>query len=245
MMIIGNSVGERHEKAVRSVTYDILSTQNTTFKSANTVKERSLKGNIKATLELFVEKADELKEEDFTQFLQEFGQQLTYHYTADPQQLTMSTVAPTQTMHKSFLLTYRMFVQGSEHMRFIDPNKPVSSDLLDSTLSPQWLAQVQDVSQKIHQFLLEKPPMQFEIKLIDPQGNMRKESLTRWDILETLLYGDYSHATQRERLKNWLSTPFAEMFKGFLMMEFRDILAVTLNAIQYLAHYARLELTSP
>jgi len=84
-----------------------------------------MKRNIKATLELFVEKADELKQEDFTQFLQEFGQRLTYQYTADPQQLTMSTVAPTQTMHKSFLLTYRMFVQGSEHMRFIDPHSAV------------------------------------------------------------------------------------------------------------------------
>ena len=204
-----------------------------------------MKRNIRATLELFVEKADELKNEDFTQFLQEFGQKLTYHYTADPQQLTMSTVAPTQTMHKSFLLTYRMFVQESEHMRFIDPNKPVSSNLLDSSLSPQWLVQVQDVAQKTHQFLREKPSGQIEVNLIDQQGNKRTESLTRWNILETLLYGDYSHATQRERLKNWLSTPFAEMFKGFLMMEFREILAVTLGGIQHLAHYARLELALP
>jgi hypothetical protein len=203
-----------------------------------------LKGNIKATLELFVEKADELKEEEFTRFLQEFGQQLTYQYTADPQQFTMSTVAPTQTMQKSFLLTYRMFVQGSEHMRFIDPNKPVSSDLLDSSLSPQWLAQVQDVAQKIHQFLREKPPGQIEINLIDQQGKKETESLTRWDILETLLYGDYSHATQRERLRNWLSTPFADWFRGLLMMEFRDILAETLTGIQHLAHYARIELES-
>ncbi len=204
-----------------------------------------MKGNIKATLELFVEKADELKTEDFTQFLQEFGQQLSYHYTADPQQLTVSTVAPTQTMHKSFLLTYRMFVQGSEHMRFIDPNRPVSSELLDASLSPQWLAQVQDVSQKIHQFLREKPSGQIKINLIDPQGNRATESLTRWDILETFLYGEYSHASQRERLRNWLSTPFAEMFKPFLMMEFRDILVFTLGGIQHLAHYARLELASP
>ncbi len=242
---MGNSVGERPEKTVRSVSHGILSTRNTTLKSANTVKERSLKGNIKATLELFVEKTDELKEEDFTQFLQEFGQQLTYQYTADPQQLTMSTVAPTQTMHKSFLLTYRMFVQGSEHMRFIDPNKPVSSDLLDSSLSPQWLAQVQDVAQKIRLFLLEKPPGQIEINLIDQQGNIKTESLTRWDILETLLYGEYSHASQRERLRNWLSTPFADMVRGLLMMEFRNILVYTLGGIQHLAHYARIELALP
>jgi hypothetical protein len=82
-----------------------------------------LKAHIKAMLELFVEKAHELQEEDFTHFLADFGQQLSYQYTADSQQLTMSTVAPTQTMHKSFLLTYRMFVQGTEHMRFIDPTK--------------------------------------------------------------------------------------------------------------------------
>ncbi len=86
---------KQHEKAVRSVTHDILSIRNTTFKSANTVKERSLKGNIKATLELFVEKADQLRQQEFTQFIEEFGHQL--RYMADPQQLTVSTVAPTQT----------------------------------------------------------------------------------------------------------------------------------------------------
>jgi len=52
-----------------------------------------LKQNRKATLELFVEKADELRKEDFTQFIEEFGHQLSYQYTADPQQLTMTTVA--------------------------------------------------------------------------------------------------------------------------------------------------------
>jgi hypothetical protein len=110
------------------------------------------------------------------------------------------------------------------------------------SLSPQWLEQIQDVAQKIHLFLLEKPTGQINFNLIDQQGNTRTENPTRWDILETLLYGDYSHATQRERLNNWLSTPFAEMVKGFLMMEFRDILAYTLGGILHLAHYARIEL---
>jgi hypothetical protein len=204
-----------------------------------------LKAHIQATLELFVEKAHELQEEDFTHFLAEFGQQLSYQYTADSQQLTMSTVAPTQTMHKSFLLTYRMFVQGTEHMRFIDPTKKISPELLDSSLSPQWLEQVQGVAQKTHLFLLEKPAGRIEVKLIDPQGNTRTESLTRWDILETFLYGDYSHVTQRERLHNWLSGPFEPMSRGFLMMEFGGILAQTLQAILYLAQYAELELAVP
>lgn len=145
-----------------------------------------MKQSIKATLELFVEKADELTQEEFTKFIEEFGHQLSYQYTADPQQLTMSTIAPTQTMHKSFLLTYRMFVQGSEHMRLIDPTRSISPELLDSSLSPQWLEQVQDVAQKIHLFLREKPTGQININLIDQQGYMRTESLTRWDILETL-----------------------------------------------------------
>jgi len=67
------------------------------------------------------------------------------------------------------------------------------------SLSPQWLEQVQDVAEKIHTFLRKKPTGQIEIKLINQQGNTQTEFLTRWDILETLLYGDYSHATQRER----------------------------------------------
>jgi len=204
-----------------------------------------LKETVKATLELFVEKADKLRQQEFTQFIEEFGQQL--RYTADPQQFTVSTVAPTQTMTDSFLLTYRMFVQESEHMRILHPNKPISSNILDSSLSPQWLAEVQDVAQKVHTFLREKPTIPIVFNLIDKQGNTRTESPTRWDILETLLYGDRSHATPalRKRLKNWLTTDFEEMVRGFLMREFREILAVTLNAIQHLAHYARLELALP
>ncbi len=140
-----------------------------------------------------------------------------------------------------------MFVQESEHMRILHPNKPISSNILDSSLSPQWLAEVQDVAQKVHTFLREKPTIPIVFNLIDKQGNTRTESPTRWDILETLLYGDRSHATPalRKRLKNWLTTDFEEMVRGFLMREFREILAVTLNAIQHLAHYARLELALP
>lgn len=204
-----------------------------------------MKQATKATLELFIEKADELRKEDFTQFLEEFGHQLSYRYTADPQQLTVSTIAPTKAMHKSFLLTYRMFVQESEHMRLINPTKAISIQLLDPSLSSQWLEQVQDVAQKIHTFLREKPSGQMQINLIDLQGNTRTEIPTRWDILETLLYGEYAHSSQRERLNNWLSTPFEEMVRGYLMMEFRDILAYTLGGILHLAHYARIELGLP
>jgi len=204
-----------------------------------------LKELIKATLELFVEKADELTQEEFIQFIEEFGHQLSYLYTAEPQQLTMTTVAPTETMNKSFLLTYRMFVQRNENMGFIDPTKDISPALLDSSLSPQWLEQVQDVAQKIHTYLREKPDGQMQFNLIDQQGNTRTEIPTRWDILETLLYGEYAHSTQRKRLKSWLSTPFEEMVRGFLMMEFRNILAITLAGIRHLAHYARIELALP
>ncbi len=201
-----------------------------------------MKEAVKATLELFVEKADKLRQQEFTQFIEEFGQQL--RYTADPQQFTVSTVAPTQTMTDSFLLTYRMFVQSKDKIGFIDPNQKVSQDLLDSSLSPQWLAEVQDVAQKVHTFLREKPTIPIVFNLIDQQGNTRTESPTRWDILETLLYGDRSHTTPalRKRLKNWLTTDFEEMVRSLLMREFREILAVTLSAIQHLAHYARLEL---
>jgi hypothetical protein len=78
-----------------------------------------------------------------------------------------------------------------------------------------------------------------------PIASVSSSYSTRWDILETLLYGDYAHSTQRERLKNWLSTPFEEMVRGYLMMEFRDILAHTLGGILHLAHYARIELGLP
>ncbi len=200
---------------------------------------------IKTTLELFIEKAEELTQEEFTKFIEKLGHQLSYLYTAEPQQLIVTTVAPTETMNKSFLLTYRMFVQEKDKIGFINPNQKISRQLLDSSLSPQWLEQVKDVAQKIHTFLREKPTIPMNFNLNDQQGNTRTENPTRWDILETLLYGEYAHSTKRKRLNNWLSTPFAPMIKGFLMMEFRDILAYTLGGILHLAHYARIELTLP
>jgi len=204
-----------------------------------------VKEQIKDILELFVEKADKLTQEEFTQFIQEFGQQLRYQYLADPQQFTVCTIAPSQTMTNSFLLTYRMFVQANEHMRLLDPTRSISNELLDTSLSPQWLEQVQDVAQKIHAFLREKPTIQIAFNLIDQQGNTRTEIPTRWDILDTLLYGEFAHSTQRKRLKNWLSTPFKERVWEFLMVEFRNILAVTLTGIKHLAHFARIELSLP
>jgi hypothetical protein len=165
--------------------------------------------------------------------------------TAKDQQVTVSTVAPTQTMQKSFLLTYRMFCQGSEHIRLIDPNKPISPELLDPSLSQQWLGQVQDVAQKLHAYLRELPSGQITFNLVDPNGNVKVETPTRWEVLEVLLYGYFSHVTQRKRLNNWLSTPFRPLVEGMLMAEFRDILLRTLRAILHLAHYARIELGLP
>lgn len=196
----------------------------------------------KLTLELFVEKAEELTQEEFTLFLQEFGHHLSYQYVSESQEFTVSTLAPTETMHKSFILTYRMFVQGNEGMRLLDPTKLVSPILLDASLSSQWRDEVQAVASKIHGFLLDQPTMPIAINLVDGQGKQATENLTRWDILDTLIYGLYAHSTKRKRLQNWLSTPFADRFRPLLMMEFRDILVYTLRGIHHLAGYARTEL---
>lgn len=198
--------------------------------------------SVRDVLELFVAKAGELTNEEFTRFMQEFGNTLTYQYTANPQQIMVRTIAPTETMNKSFLLTYRMFVQGSEHMRFLDPTKEVSPDLVNPSLSVEWLNQIHMVSNAIHAYLLDAPTMPITINLVDPQGNVTSESLRRWDILETVLYGDYAHVSQRKRLQAWLSGPFGSMFQEFLMLEFREILMTTLHAIHYLADCARQEI---
>ena len=165
-----------------------------------------LNQQVKTTLTLFVEKAEELTQEEFTLFLQEFGHHLRYLYTSESQELAVSTIAPTETMSKSFILTYRMFIQANEELRLLDPTKPVSSKLLDASLSSEWRDQVQDVAGKIHAYLLQQPMMPITINMVDEQKNKTTEVLTRWDILDTLIYGQYAHMTKRKRLQNWLST---------------------------------------
>lgn len=176
--------------------------------------------------------------------MEEFGQQLSYHAT--PEQITVSTVAPTGTMNDAFLLTYRFFLQANEPICFINPNQEISPRLTDLSLSPQWREEFQDFAKKIHAYLREKPHlMPIQVNLCDQQGNIRIENLTRWDILETILYGDAAHSSKRKRLNSWLSTPFAPIVEAFLMREFRDILVYTLDGIQYLAECARIELDLP
>lgn len=202
----------------------------------------SLNSNPKEVLALFIEKAEELTQEEFTAFLQEYGHRLSYQYTSESQNIIVSEVAPTETMNKSFILTYRMFIQANEGLRLLDPTKPVSPLLLDASLSVEWKDQVQDVAGKIHAYLLEQPTMQIHINLVDGRGNQTTEVLTRWDILDTLIYGQYAHTTKQKRLQNWLSTPFASMAKGMLMMELRESMIVTLRGIHHLVPYARKEL---
>lgn len=181
---------------------------------------------------------------EFTEFMVKFGQQLSYHAT--PEQINVSTVAPTETMNDAFLLTYRFFLQANEPICFINPNQEISPRLTDPSLSPQWREEVQDVAQKIHAYLREEPHfMPIQVNLCDQQGNIRTENLTRWDILETILYGDAAHSSKRKRLNSWLSTPFAPLVEAFLMGEFRAILVCTLDGIQHLADCARIELDLP
>lgn len=197
---------------------------------------------VKTTLALFIEKAEELTQEEFTVFLREFGHRLNYQYTSESQELTVSTLAPTETMNKSFILTYRMFIQANEGIGLLNPTRPISPILLDASLSSEWRDQVQDVAGKIHAHLLQQPMVQINVKLVDEQGSQTTEVLTRWDILDTLIYGQYAHTTKRKRLQNWLSTPYAEVFREMPMVEFRNIVVFTLGGIHHLVPYARKEL---
>ena len=202
----------------------------------------NLNSNPKEVLALFVEKAEELRQEEFVAFLQESGHQFSYRFTSESQNIVVSEVAPTETMNKSFILTYRMFIQANEGLRLLDPTKPISSVLLDASLSTEWKDQLQDVAGKIHAYLLDQPKWPIDITLVDEHGSQTTEVLTRWDILDTFVYGQYAHTTKQKRLRNWLSTPFASTVRGMLMMELRNIMIFTLRGIHHLVPYAQKEL---
>lgn len=209
---------------------------------------------IKEILELFVRKANQLMEEEFTIFILKHGNSLNIKGTGNS--LNISEIKPTSTMENSFILTYRMFVQPQDRMNFIQPRK-ISSLLYgelpslkdkrfppkyDPSLSKEWLDKLDEVIGSLWPTLEARPYINFNIQQVNIKGDLiSSDTPTRWEILETYLFGDRSHVNREKekRLATWHTNP---MMKGLIELEFRNTLMETLRAIRYLSFQAQKEL---
>jgi hypothetical protein len=138
---------------------------------------------------------------------------------------------------RGFLLTFRKFIQSGDGIALYvlerdSRGKPKRPKLLDLTgTSDSWHEKVEQAYKWVADALVIAPP-----NLI-----YNGEPITRWEILETFVYGKFAHAntTKRETFNQWRRLP--DLF-GNLQLEFVTVLMFMFDQIWAVAEASKHEL---
>jgi len=135
---------------------------------------------------------------------------------------------------RGFLLTFRMFIQRRDRIALYvsDQGSPKRPELLDlADMSDSWYEKLGQAYKWVADALTIAPP-----NLI-----YDGKPITRWEVLETLLYGDLAHMNpaKRKTFKQWQDKP--DLF-GNLQFEFVGILAFMFDQILVVAEESKQEL---
>ncbi len=175
------------------------------------------------TLELFIEKAEELakyvSEHNYGGLMGVFRNVGEEEWQIHPE-------------IRGFLLTFRMFIQSGDGIALYvsKQDSPKRPKLLDLTgMSDSWYEKVEQAYKWVADALAIAPPN----LIYDGQP------ITRWKVLETFLYGKFAHATKREIFNQWQRVP--DLF-GNLQFEFVSILAFMFGEILAVAEASKQEL---
>lgn len=176
-------------------------------------------GDIDRALELFVQKAEKLRNSGFRARIMQLGG-IHGHTKWDVKTgFSESFEGPTEEEIDAFILTFRFFIQD---------NEPISIKNMDDLLGS--LSVDIPAVENFH-----KSRANLNQALDAPIGMVIDgEKFTRRNVLWTMIYGDLSHAdpAHEERVKGWLSNPLTGMF---IRMEFLTALMTCLSAIDVLA----------
>lgn len=199
------------------------------------------------TLELFIEKAEELAQ--YAISTNHFGGLLGVFRSGEEEEWHMHPEI------RGVLLTLRMFIQSNESIAIF----PVSMKgqlrrpkLLDLTgLSEQWHQQAERSYINIVALFCgydeaKKVQNRSAVLFIDrdlkplPTGNSyNNKPISRWEILDTFLYGFFSHTTKRDTFKQWQQVPG---LIGNLNFAFVDIVGFISGQIWELMEISKQEL---
>ncbi len=178
------------------------------------------------TVELFIEKA-----EDLTKYASEnnYGGLMGVFRSVEEEEWQIHPAI------RGFLLTFRMFIQSGDGIALYvlerdSQGQPKRPKLLDLTgMSDSWHEKVGQAYKLVADALA--------VTLPNPIYN--GEPITRWKILETFLYGEFAHTTQRETFNQWQRVP--DLF-GNLQFEFVGILGFMFGQILAVAEASKHEL---
>jgi hypothetical protein len=189
-----------------------------------------MKEETRASLELFVEKAQELKSCNFTKYLAD-GNAVNLRISISSQHgENVEYTGPNDEAMKAFLLTLRFFIQDGDGISF---RYLVEKTCTDPDLSVSWRKAIKEVRSQLGQYLsgLVQPMIVYE------------PPPTRKEILDTFIYGNLAHSNKlyRQRFKKWRQNKL--MFAEY-NINFHGILYTMFSAITFLSDLCEQELNT-
>jgi|GraSoi2013_115cm_1033766.scaffolds.fasta_scaffold95536_1 hypothetical protein len=188
-----------------------------------------MKDETRESLELFIEKANELRLRNIAKYLDEPSQVKLQVSISSEHGEKVEYIGPDEEAVSAFLLPLRFFIQDRDDMsiRYLDENI-----CNDPDLSTEWKQNIKAARAQLHQYL----SMRVEpIIVYEPPPTLQ-------EIVFTFIYGNYAHADKkyRARYKKWEQNKI--MFSSY-KMSFQVALLSMLSLIMYLSGITEQELT--
>lgn len=188
-----------------------------------------MRDDTRQTLQLFVEKADELKSSGFVRQLEELRQtRVQISWKAQDGVLRVQRWGPHQEAIKALVLTLRFFIQDRDGISL----RSLCALCDDPGLSEDWKREFKQTRSEINAYL-DKPAV--------PAVQIDGVAPPMWrEVMNVFIYGDMAHANRERRriFKAWKGEVVFPVFEDV----FVNVLVNVLIAIFHIAQASRIEL---
>lgn len=182
---------------------------------------------VREALELFCVKAEKLRRSSLATRLSEARPSFTWKAEDD----SLTFTGPEEEEIEAFILTFRFFIQDNEPCSL----RKFGELAKRGELSAEWCSEVTEVRRALNGFLDSVPPIRSSVGQAPPPSYR--------DILSFFMYGDLAHANpkRRDQLRKYTNPPLR---RGFVTVQFHDVLYASLVAIRHIEAITRRELAS-
>jgi hypothetical protein len=189
---------------------------------------QTMKKETREVLELFVEKANKLKDFKFDEHVKSVG--FTWKATRlEDDTWAVDFSLPDEKERDAFLLTFRLFIQDNEPYSF----KNLAKLSEDTSLSSEFTDELSKVLRAYTNFL--NSHSAYTVELFDGHP-------TREDMLKTVLYGGLAHTNNPKRMQKFKDWSRDGIRANLLLQEFAIILVQIMVFIKHFAEVSEREL---